>query len=70
MPLEDIVSKLGHASVVNKLDMTKGYCQIRMAEQNIAKTAFISPYGKYKFVRTPFGLINAPCTFKDSWTKY
>ena len=60
--LEDIVSKVGQASIDNKLDMTKGYYQIMMAEQDVAKTAFISPYGKYDFVRTPM-LKNAPSPF-------
>ena len=62
--LEDIVSKVGQASVVSKLYMAKGYYQIRMAEQDVATTAFISPYGKYEFVRTLFGLKNAPSTFQ------
>ena len=58
------MSNVGQASVVGKQDMTKGYYQIMMAERNIAKTAFISPYGKYEFVHTLFGLKNFPSTFQ------
>ena len=35
-----------------------------MAEQDVAKTAFISHYGKYEFVRTAFGLKNATSNFQ------
>ena len=50
--------------MVSKLDMTKGYYQIMMAEQDVAKNDFISPYQKYVLARTPFGLKNAPSTFQ------
>ena len=67
--LEDIANKVGQASVVSKLDMTKGFYQIRMVEQDVAKIAFLSPYGKYELVCTPFGLKNAPSNFSKTHGK-
>ena len=43
--------------------MTKGYWQIPMREQDIAKTSFVTPDGCYEFVKMPFGLMNSGSTF-------
>ena len=47
----------------SKLDANSAYFQVRVNEADKSKTAFITKYGTYQFVKMPFGLCNAPSTF-------
>ena len=62
--MADITSSLAGASVFSKLDLKKGYHQIPVHPAHIKKTAIITPFGLFEFVRLPFGLKNAGMTFQ------
>ena len=46
-----------------KLDATFGYWQVKVAEEDQKKTAFLTKYGLFEFSKMSFGLCNAPATF-------
>ena len=62
--IDDILDQLGNAKYFTTLDLAAGYWQIRVADDSIEKTAFISHGGLYEFRVMPFGLTNAPGVFQ------
>jgi len=65
MPLiHDVLNRLSHANVFTTLDLTKAYHQIPVSDDDIPKTAVITPIGLFEYKFMPFGLRNAAQTFQ------
>ena len=65
---EDIFSKLNRATYFTTLDLRAGYHQIPLDTPSIPITAFNSPFGKFEYVKAPFGLDQAPAYFQELMT--
>ena len=66
--VEDIFSKLKRATYFTTLDLQAGYHHIPLGKPLIRKTAFNSPFGKYEYIKVPFGLVQAPAYFQELMT--
>ena len=63
--MQDFSAKLRNCRVFSKVDLVRGYHQIPVAECDIHKTAVVTPFGLFEFLRTPFGLRNAAQAFQQ-----
>ena len=63
--VEDIFSQLNGAKYFSMLYFQAGYHHIPLDEASIIRTAFTSPFGKYKYIKVPFELTQLQHTSKN-----
>ncbi len=64
MPLVDnVIFQLGKSAWFSALDLQSGFWQIRMAPEDVKKTALVTKTGMYDWTVMPFGLKNATSIF-------
>ena len=62
--LEEVLSKLSKAKVFTTLDAKDGFYQITLDERSSKFTTFWTPFGRYRYLRMPFGVNAAPEEFE------
>ena len=56
--IQDFNTNLAGMVIFSKIDLIRGYHQILMTPDDIPKTAVITPFSLWEFLRMPIGLKN------------
>lgn len=62
--IEDLLMVLADKKYFSKLDLRNGFFHIKMADDSIKYTAFVTPLDHFEFLRMPFGLKVGPSRFQ------
>ena len=61
---QEITSNLSEAKYFNTLDARDGFSQVELDEESTNLCCFNTPFGRFKFLRMPFGIASAPEVFQ------
>ena len=60
---DDLFVKMSNSKYFTKIDLSKGYWQVKMKSSSKIYTAFVTSEGLFCFKKMPFGLVNSGATF-------
>lgn len=61
---DDNIEKLKDRKYFSLVDLKDGFSHIKIAEESIKFTSFITPVGQFDYLYLPFGIKNSPPIFK------
>ncbi|CAC5397951.1 unnamed protein product [Mytilus coruscus] len=54
--LDDVLPKLANAKIFSRLDVREAYWHVKLDKESSDLTTMITPFGRYRWARLPFGL--------------
>ena len=58
--IEEVATRLSKAKVFSVLDAKNGFWQVQLDKESSFLTTFNTPFGRYRWLRLPFGIKTAP----------
>ena len=62
--VEEVAAKLSGATKFSVIDASHAYWNVRLDEESSRLTTFNTPFGRYKFLRLPYGLKSSAEVFQ------
>lgn len=62
--VNELLPELANAKIFSTVDAKSGFWQVKLDEQSSRLTTFWTPYGRYRWLRMPFGISPAPEIFQ------
>ena len=64
--VEDVASRMPNATAFSTLDVRSGFWQIKLNHESSLLTTFSTPFGRFRFLRMPFGITSASEVFQHA----
>lgn len=58
--VDETLAQLQEAKIFTKLDANSGFWQLQLTEKSSNYLTFITPFGRFRYKRLPFGICSAP----------
>ncbi|XP_026672572.1 uncharacterized protein K02A2.6-like [Ceratina calcarata] len=66
---EEICARISGAKIFSTLDADKGFWQIKLAKRSTELVTFSTPFGRFRFLRMPYGISSASEVFQRCFSE-